>query len=372
VSKEYPPLLEVRKTLKIPWYRCPIEPARLRELTRRSDLKGFLQTIGHLGVMAIFAFLTWHFFQTRTWVPFALCLFAFGTVYSFANHGGHELSHGAVFRTKWLNGFFLRIFSLLGWFNFYHYRQSHTYHHLYTLWPRADREVVLPKYPSLEPLYLLQLFTFNIFGGFESIALVPRVSGWIRLAVRGKFSDEWSEAIFAPDQAPARRKAIAWARFFLLFHAALIAVSIAFGLWMLPVLVTFGVFFGNWWRYFVGVPMHCGLRDNVPDFRLCVRTIKLDPFSSFLYWRMNWHLEHHMFAAVPCYNLKKLHALVAADMPRPRSLGEAWREMRETWKKQQTDPSFQFSTPLPPPRGAAVPQDPLGAALGDLKPETLS
>ena len=32
----------------------------------------------------------------------------------------------------------------------------------------------------------------------------------------------------------------------------------------------------------------------------------LDPLSSFC-WHMNWHLEHHMFAGVPCYNLKALH-----------------------------------------------------------------
>jgi hypothetical protein len=25
---------------------------------------------------------------------------------------------------------------------------------------------------------------------------------------------------------------------------------------------------------------------------------------------MNWHIEHHMFAAVPCYNLKALHSEV--------------------------------------------------------------
>ena len=27
----------------------------------------------------------------------------------------------------------------------------------------------------------------------------------------------------------------------------------------------------------------------------------------FWYWHMNFHIEHHMYAAVPCYNLEKLH-----------------------------------------------------------------
>ena len=71
--------------------------------------------------------------------------------------------------------------------------------------------------------------------------------------------------------------------------------------------------------------MHCGLRSDVADFRKCARSITLDPISEFLYWRMNWHLEHHMFAGVPCYNLKKLHKAVADDMPKVRTFFGAWK-----------------------------------------------
>ena len=137
-------------------------------------------------------------------------------------------------------------------------------------------------------------------------------------------------------------------------------------------LVTFGMFIGNWWAYFIGVTMHTGLRDNVPDFRLCVRTITLDPFSRFIYWFMNYHLEHHMFAAVPCYNLPRLHKALAFDMPKPRTLIAAWKEMRDTWHRQKKDPSYQFDTPLPKrAKGPAKAQDPLGASLGNLAPKEL-
>jgi fatty acid desaturase len=206
---------------------------------------------------------------------------------------------------------------------------------------------VLPQKPSLHPLYLLQLFTINIFGGFESLGIVPVLGSTSKLAFTGRFDDEWSEALYAGNQAGARKKAVDWARFMLLFHLGLLIVSIWLQLWLLPLLVTFSPFIGNWLRYFVGVPMHTGLRDNVDDFRLCVRSITLDPISHFLYWRMNWHTEHHMFAAVPCYNLRKLYKAVAWDMPKPRTLFGAWREMRATWKKQCKDPTYQFDTPLP-------------------------
>lgn len=32
MSDQYPPLAEVRRDLRVQWYRCPIDPARLREL----------------------------------------------------------------------------------------------------------------------------------------------------------------------------------------------------------------------------------------------------------------------------------------------------------------------------------------------------
>jgi fatty acid desaturase len=100
--------------------------------------------------------------------------------------------------------------------------------------------------------------------------------------------------------------------------------------------------------YLVSLPQHCGLKDNQTDFRKCARSIRLGPVLEFLYWQMNWHAEHHMYAAVPCYNLKKVSRLIADDMPEPRSLGGAWREMRETWKRQQTEPGYQYDMPLPP------------------------
>jgi fatty acid desaturase len=366
---------EVRKNFQVKWYRAPIEPARLKELTRRSDPRGWFQTLGHLLLVLITGAATWYLFDRGIWIGFAIALFAHGTIYSFI--GGlatHELSHGTVFKTKWLNGFFLRFLSLISWVNYHDYTMSHTYHHLYTLHPRGDREVVLPTNPTLHPLFILQLLTVNIVGAPRepySYPMAQNIGAVVRLAFSGRFGKEWLEAVFA-DQEEARKKSVAWARVTLLFHCAVIAVSVVFRLWPLPLVVTFAPFFANWLRYFVAVPMHTGLKDNVDDFRLCVRSITLDPFSHFLYWRMNWHLEHHMFAAVPCYNLKRLSRTVAADMPQPRTLLGAWKEMRMTWKKQQEDPGFQFETPLPgrAARGTGK-RDSLESSLGDLPPTTL-
>ena len=51
--------------------------------------------------------------------------------------------------------------------------------------------------------------------------------------------------------------------------------------------------------------------------------------------------EHHMFANVPCYNLEVLHKAIADDMPAPRTLVGAWKEMLETHARQKREPSYQ-------------------------------
>jgi len=380
METKYEPLDQVRKNYRISWYRCPIDKKVLRELTSRSDIRGLFQAVGHLALAGIAAYLAVRFFVLEVWWAFAVSLYAYGIMASFfAMAAIHEVAHKTTFKTKWLNTVFLWIYSALGWFSYPWYNVSHTYHHLYTLHPRGDREVTLPQEPSLRFWYLLQLFTFNITGGFESQGLIPTIAGIIRLAVTGKFasasgiqSGSWLEDIFTPDQDKMRRKAIWFARFVLVIHAAVIAVSIVFRLWPLMIVISLGPFVGNWLRYFVGVPMHCGLRDNVDDFRKCVRTITLDPISSFLYWRMNWHLEHHMYAAVPCYNLKRLYKAVADDMPKPRTLIGAWKEMRETWKRQQVEPSYQFDTPVPSDKSRPPEeQDALEASIGEIAPDTM-
>ena len=375
-------LAEVRNSLRINWYRCPVEPATLRRLMQRSDLQGWLQAGGHLLLYLATGTLTYLLFANGIWLGFALALFVHGTVGAFFKGlATHELGHGTVFRTKRLNRAFLRLFGLISWNNHHIYAVSHTYHHRYTLYPDGDRELLLPQNPMLKLIDLAQLFGFLLWRGHSG--LIPVVLHTIKIA-RGDFrtsstfgtqDETWVDDIFA-DLPEERRKATNWARLLLLFHGGVIAVAIIFQWWLLPVLVTLTGFCAKGWTLIVGLPMHCGLRDNVPDFRKCVRSITLDPVSTFLYWRMNWHTEHHMYAGVPCYNLKKLYREIAADMPQPRTLAGAWREMRETWRRQQRDPGYQYDTPLPERSGvagaAAVEDNELSTSIGELAPESMA
>ena len=359
-----------------------MEPGKLRELSTRSDLQGWLQAGGHLALFALTGTLVYLFWSYENWLGFFIALFAHGTVGSFfVGVAPHELGHGTVFRTKQLNKVFLYLFSLLSWWDPFDYASSHTYHHRYTLHPEGDRENLLPLHPAVGKTFLFQLFTVNLLtqrgrtfgkGGLISTILVTIMGAFGLVGSDEKPINEWLKALHA-DQPAQHRKSIWWSRALLLFHGSVLTISIITGLWVLPLILTFFPFIANWLAYFVGLTQHCGLRENVPDFRKCVRSITLNPLIEFLYWHMNWHTEHHMYAGVPCYNLKKLHREVAHDMPVPRTLRGAWREMLETWRRQQTDPAYQFDTPLPPTAKSVRNDTPdkLESSIGELAPEGL-
>ena len=379
---QWPPLPEVRKSMRIRWYRSPIDKPTLWRLMERSNRRGFQQSLGHLGLIVGLAALVAVSFESGWWAIFGVSLFLLGTVSAFApGLACHELVHGTVFRTNRLNRIFLRIFALFGWFNYNEYRMSHTFPHRYTLFPDGDREVLLPKEASLHPLVLLEMFTVNLLtrpgrnfgkGGLLSTVAVTALSACGLIGSTKAPIRQWIEALHL-DQPAEAWKSMWFARAQLLFHGTVVAIGLASGLWVLPLVITVAPFIGNWLVYFVGLPQHCGLRDNVPDFRKSTRSMKLDPVSTFLYWRMNWHTEHHMYAGVPCYNLRKLARAIAADMPQPRTLLGAWREMLQIWNRQLEDPGYQYDTPLPATAGDTA-QDEKGnleGSIGELAPSGL-
>ncbi|MCY4618021.1 MAG: fatty acid desaturase [Chloroflexi bacterium] len=351
-TRQWPPLIEVRRSMRVKWYRSPIDKPTLWKLMERSNRRGFQQSLGHLGLIVGLAAVVAVSFESGWWAVFGVSLWLLGTIASFVpGLSCHELVHGTVFRTNRLNRIFLRVFSLYGWFNYNEYRMSHTFHHRYTLFPDGDREVLLPKEASLHPLVLLEMFTINIRGALRLLkSTVQMAMGKFDMdtpnSIGGAGSTAWTWAL-SEVHPQTYRAAVNWARFTLAFHGTIIVLSIVFQLWWLMIVVSGAIFIGSWWKYFIAQTQHAGLRDNVPDFRLCTRSVKLDPVSSFLYWHMEKHIEHHMFAGVPCYNLKALTDEIADDLPKPRSLISAWREMRYAWNRQQSEPDYQYNTPLP-------------------------
>lgn len=324
---------------RISWYRSPVRREDLRVLNRRSDWKGLLQTGSYLGVLGATGSAAYFSAGRLPWPVVVLIFFFHGMCCSFLINGFHELVHDSVFKTKWLNRFFLQIHSFLGWYNHVHFWASHTEHHKYTLHPPADLEVVLPQEFSLKGF--LKGAIINPWALYDTLKVIIRLS-------RGRLKGQWENHLF-PESAPKqRRRLFNWARFVLAGHLTIVVVSLLLGWWLLPVVITLGRFYGGWLQFLCNSSQHVGLQDKVTDFRLCCRTIILNPFFRLLYWHMNYHTEHHMYAAVPCYNLGKLHKLIKDDLPHcPRGLVETWAQIITILKRQKTEPEYQYAAELP-------------------------
>ena len=331
---------DIQETRRITWYRTKLDRDLLAHLNKRSDFWGFVQTLGYLGTLTATGALAWWTTLHQAWYWWIPAFYLHGMCYAFIINGFHELVHSSVFRTQWLNVFFLYVLSFLGWYNPIHFWASHTEHHKYTLHPPDDGEVVLPVKLTLKA-FLTNAFV-NPKGAYH------RIRGTIRRGFFGHLGPGWDMVLFPPENVDGRRRLFLWDKVMTFGHVVLVGVSLYLGWWQLIVLVTLGSFYGGWLFFLCNNAQHVGLTDNAPDFRLCTRTIILNPVVRFLYWHMNYHIEHHMYAAVPCYRLGKLHKAIRHDLPPcPRGLVATWREIIAILKRQKEEPDYQYLPKIP-------------------------
>jgi fatty acid desaturase len=341
------PIMDSEPTkLRIAWYKSPISRTELAALNQRSDWKGLLQTLGHLGLLALTGTAAWYAVDRAPLLVVLLLIYLHGMFFAFLINAFHEFVHQTVFKTKAINTFFLQLVSFISWSNPVMFWASHQEHHKYTLHPPDDMEVVLPQKVALSSF--LKTLVANPWDLYFRVRLVTRLAF-------GRLDGAWEKNLFPPSAVAERASLFRWARIILLGHILIVAVSLYMGWWMLPVVLTLAPFYGGALQFLCNNTQHVGLQDNVSDFRLCTRTFTLSPFVQFLYWHMNFHIEHHMYAAVPCYNLAKLHAAIEYDMPPyPRGLIAAWREILPLLARQKQDPTYQFVAPLPSQRAPAI------------------
>ena len=164
----------------ISWYRTPIDPQVSLQLHRVSDLQawgllqpcaprltrilqGFLQTVPWLFCLAASAFLSIFFASSERFSPTS-ALFAcfYCTQANFLINAMHELGHGYVFRTKFLNAFFMRIVSFLGWLHPDMFFSSHLRHHRFTQNPPLDLENPPPIRISLRDFLLFSFLNVKV------------------------------------------------------------------------------------------------------------------------------------------------------------------------------------------------------------------
>ena len=329
---------------RLDWYRSPIDRSTLLELNRKNNWRPLLQNLGILGFSVATGALALWAHATLEWPWVVATVFLHCTFYGFfgGGAGGHELSHKNMFRNRWLNELFLYLNGFLTWLNPTYFRVSHAKHHQYTVHYQLDGEVELPQ--ELKWYSWLTGFTLDPIHVFNTVKS-------LRYAVGGKkLGTPWEQKIFADENPEKLRSAVRFARILILGHLVLGVVFVASGNWILLLLVTFAQYFASWFKLVTHMPQHIGLEPDVADWRRGTRTYLAGPVTRFFYWNMNYHVEHHMFAAVPFYNLPKLRAVIANDLPvASRGLIATWREIFDTLRKQKRDPSYIRPLSFPEP-----------------------
>ncbi len=348
------------ESIKINWYRCKVDKALMSELMRRSDARAFRQVILQLGLYALtgtLAYLAFLHLTAANWpwmLPLLLlALLAHGTNGSFL--GGiacHELCHKTPFATQFWNTFFLKIYAFLGWFDYTGYRASHIRHHQVTVHRDHDGEIVQPLGLDWHGFkFVLTTLTFSPTWIWKNIRFMAAAARG-NLGHDGFFRSDWLRRVVPETDAKTRRELINWARVVFFGHLALATLFVLTGHWFLIVIVNLGTFYSGWLVTLCGAPQHVGLSSDVPDFRLNTRTYTCGWLPAFFYWNMQYHVEHHMFPAVPFYNLPRLRAAIKHDLPpATHGLWATWKDIQAILKRQRAEPGYVFVPPLPQNEG---------------------
>jgi MocE subfamily Rieske [2Fe-2S] domain protein len=335
VGKDTP--LAVEKGLaEATWYASPVPKENMRELLQRQDRSALRDTILWFALIIGSGWAGYHLWQAGSWwavVPFVI----YGALYgSTSDSRWHESGHGTAFKTDWMNNVLYEIASFMVMRESTPWRWSHTRHHSDTIIVGRDPEIAVPRPPSIAALIL------NFFG----LKVIPRYFWRVLIHCTGRLTAE--EKTYIPESE--YEKVFLRARICLAIYAGVIGLAI-YQRSILPLMfIGLPTVYGSWLTQIYGNTQHAGLAENVLDHRLNCRTVYMNPINRYLYWNMNYHVEHHMFPLVPYHNLPKLHELVKADMPTPyANTFEAWRELLPAVLRQVKDPVYHVKRKLPTP-----------------------
>ena len=318
------------------WYASPVPKDKMRELLQRRDGPAIRDTLIWFALLIASGVCAYKLWQAGSWwavVPFVIYGVIYGTT---SDSRWHESSHGTAFKTDWMNNALYEVASFMVMRESTPWRWSHTRHHSDTIIVGRDPEIAVPRPPNL----------WVLAGNFFNVKTVPKYFRNVLIHCTGRLTAE--EKTYIPESE--YDKVVLRARIYLLIYAGVIGLAI-YNRSLLPLMfVGLPNLYGAWLMPIYGNTQHAGLAENVLDHRLNCRTVYMNRINRFLYWNMNYHVEHHMFPLVPYHNLPRLHELVKPDMPKPySSIFEAWCELLPAVVRQVKDPAYHVKRKLPTP-----------------------
>ena len=314
------------------WYQCPVPRETMRRLLVRKDGPAIRDTLIWFGLIFGTAFLTASLWGTW-WALLPYTIYA-ALYASTSDSRWHESSHGTAFRTDWMNNALYEVASFMVMRESTVWRWSHNRHHSDTIIVGRDPEIAVPRPPDINGLIKA---TFGL----------PTYPKYFRRLLKHSFGTmvEDEQQFIPESEFP---KVFLRARCHLFVYLTTIALAIGTGSILPLMFVGLPHIFGTWLMLVYGLTQHTGLAENVLDHRLNCRTVLMNPVNRFLYWNMNYHVEHHMFPLVPYHALPELHEMVKGDCPKPYpNLLATWREIIPTILKQVNDPAHHVKRQLP-------------------------
>ena len=327
------------------WWKPTIDKQALREL-RRNDLtwpgvKYVTMYFGALAAAGALAVRAWRQTQPSShWAVTSFYFWVYGTIYSFSGAYDHEARHRTLFKQRWLNTAFGHLFAFMTNFEPVRWKWTHTLHHAYTLSTvePLDFEIQVDRPSRLARFFL----------GFVPFA--PLL--WLH---ESYLAETFLNAlgVITPVIAQCVPKRAQWqvilsSRIHMGVWATLIGACVAWRSWLPALLFLLPTFYGNTLFALCGLAQHAGLPFNARDHRLNTRTVLLNPVLSWLYVKLEYHTEHHMFPMVPWHKLPALHKLIKDQMPPPhRGLLSAYREIVPAVIKQAYDPTYAPPSRIP-------------------------
>ena len=318
------------------WYKCKIDKQELRKLCEKSDWQGFKHMIIYFSSLFIAGYLAYITWGTWWCVVFFLI---YGNIWGCADALWHETGHRTAFKSKFWNDFFYFIASFMDNFEPIRWRHSHHHHHTHTIFTDSlDFEIHVQK-----PTDVVMFFSW--FVPFSGFVFFTKSLHWETLKHALGITTEVMKVCIPEKQ----RSKCRWsARSHVFIWVATIVASIYFQSWLPMLYIVLPNFYGKTLISLFGLTQHAGLEENKKDHRYTTRTVKLNPIFSFLYWQMEYHIEHHMFPTVPSYNLPKLHEMIKDQMPPPRQgLIGAYKEIIPAIIKQSKNPDYKIPVSIP-------------------------
>ncbi len=319
------------------WYKPKISRQEIKELSKRRDFPGILHMFIYFFSLILFGYLAYIFIDTYWSILF---FFIYGTIWAFSVANWHETVHRSAFKTRWINEFVYHISSFMGDFEGYRWRWSHTFHHSNTYQTKDDYDY------EIQVSRPTEVITFFInFIPFGDLLFPHKLFKYEVLKHSfKKFSPVIQ--ITAPEK---EKKKIVWnSRLYLFIWILILLYSIWIGSWLPIIYLLLPNYYGKPLQFLVNVTQHLAAPFDKKDHRESTYSVNINPIFGFLYWNMQYHLEHHMFPTIPSYNLKKLREKIKDQIPKPfPSLFAFYREVLPAAIKQATNPEYYYKTRIP-------------------------